>query len=71
MEDHTSNLLHQAFNALSYTLWAGHIEGGERYIDSPLLSMLFTGVWLMDEHVAVMLDLLKEDLCKEGEIDKC
>jgi hypothetical protein len=29
MQDHTSGLLRQAFNALSYTLWAGHIEGGE------------------------------------------
>ena len=67
-EDHTSDLLHQAFNALSYTPWAGRIEGGERYIDSPLLSMLFTDAWLTDEHVAVMLDLLKEDLCKEGVI---
>ena len=67
-EDHTSDLLHQAFNALCYTPWAGHIEGGEWYIDSPLLSMLFTDAWLMDKHVAVMLDLLKEDLRKEGAI---
>ena len=59
-------LICKVYNALSCVSWTGNIQGFSIAIPTHYLADYATKEWMTDEHITQMLDLLQQDVIREG-----